>query len=148
MTKNRPYAQHDSVYDIAAGLRGDERKLLSPDRAIFAALCGVLNLNDEARKKEILGREAYDAAQQYGNMVVSGELSDFIELAPEALPVQKEKVWGKGFQYTDKTKKRSLEEAMKDPHKRNRVVAARLRREYFPATGSFLARHCADDYNN
>lgn len=54
-----PYSKYSSIYDIACGMKGEKGFLLSANRAIFAAICGVLSVRDETRKQELLGYEAY-----------------------------------------------------------------------------------------
>lgn len=45
-------------------MEGEKGILLSPNRAVFAAICGVLSSRDEQRKQELLGLESYKIVRE------------------------------------------------------------------------------------
>ncbi len=133
MSKGVPYAEYQSVYNIACGLEDREGNLLTPDRAISSALRGVLTLDSEKRKKELLGEEAYGRAEELANFLQGGNLEPFLGVCPEAHLTL----------YSAHNAKRmeELKRIAQNPQKYYKLIAATLRREFFPTTEDFKSAH-------
>lgn len=150
MTHGIPYQKFDNIYSIAAGLKGDNGILLSPNRAIFSALCTVLSLEDISTQKRILKDEPFrfflDVIEEFGE----NNLEYFIDVFTEA----KGNVSKNGLYFQDWSKDSQLEYMNRELNpsydRKNciRLASAKTRREYFPTTVFFENRHYKKDINS
>ncbi len=92
-----PYRNKKDVYDIACGLEGDKEfyprglengditPLLSPNRAIYSAICSVLALERDEDKERLLGKEAYEEAKRYEERFDEGDYAFFVDVGREVM---------------------------------------------------------------
>ncbi len=150
MAPKKGYSRYDNIYQIAAGLEGMGDLLLSPRRAIFTAITGVLKLPDEARKEELLGQDAYEYAKYIASRYDERDMEFFIDVLTEANGPKYRRDTMKPFIKWDKKEQLACIEQevfnntdYQHPHVKNRFVAAKTRRAYFPATQEFYKLHHA-----
>ncbi|MCK5283127.1 MAG: hypothetical protein KAK00_06980 [Nanoarchaeota archaeon] len=156
MKHKKPYSKYTSVYEIARGREDTEGNLLSPNRAIFATLCSVLSNCDDDRKRELLGESAYADMQLWFYDLSQRNILEFMDVATEAISVSFRKTVLKEVSlnafpdltqlvelpvYQDTDRRRALEKRISDPYSMTRLVAAKLRRKYFPAFAEFEGPH-------
>ncbi len=148
MARKEAYSKYNNIYEIAAGLEGTDGLLLSPRRAIFTAITGVLSLHDKKRKEELLGQDAYEYAKKVASRYDARDMEFFIDVLTEA----KGGVYHGGdmnpFIRWDKEEQLEYMERevfnktdLWHPHVKNRFVAAKTREAYFPATKEFYELH-------
>lgn len=136
MKKGYPYRNYSNIYEIAAGAKGQDGVLLSPNRAIYSAICSVLSIPEEfeGRKIELLGETPYDFSQEMYNAFQKGKIEPFLDIVSEASWIS--------YNNSEEVKRNHIRERMeKSPSMANNFVAAKVRREYFPTSQEFQDSH-------
>lgn len=76
-----------TVYELAVWLEDTNWNLLSPNRAIFSALCSVLSNYDEDKQKKILWGDIYSNVKILEHLVKTEDtlLKNFMDVTPSVL---------------------------------------------------------------
>ena len=144
MAKGVPYAESNDIYDIAIGVEGTDHKPLEPKIAIFSALSKVLSLDDKKRQIELMGQEVYDYAKSVGLEYDGQNVSFFVDVFTEAVGTRYDKKSTPFGEWSESKQLKTVEMKLfgdsdrysKDNYKQ-RLIAAKVRREYFSQTGAF-----------
>lgn len=150
-----------TIYEIATWLEDTNWNLLSPNRAIFSALCGIISNYDEDKQKKVLWEDIYSNMKILEHLTKTEEtlFENFMDVAPSVLVCthtpwsMQTIVWDiHGFDdiglkqipiYTNEQRKKSLQEFWKKENCRKRLIAEKLRIEFFPTTPEFKESHYA-----
>lgn len=144
--RRKPFHEQHTIYDIALGREDEQGRRLAPKRAIFSAICSVLSLDDEGRRREILGEQPHAFAQEKLRNFAAGELEYFTGAWTESEGMSRHPPGRTLFvelpleQQLEYMKDR-LAERVNLANTGIRLASAHTRRAYFPVTLDFVREH-------